>query len=920
MPRPFLQLKLDQFAELIQQFPWKRTVNDVHVHHTWRPNHADFYSRPPIQTIEGMFRYHTTHAGFSDIAQHVTIDPDGDIWTGRNFNDPPASAKGFNGNTTIGPFMFEMIGDFDRDRDPWKGPQRDTAIEVIALIQKLWKLPPEAFRFHNDMSSKSCPGSSLVKQEILDLVRAAHQRLAIPSSRALDRTNDRILQLFNVNTASRALTDDGELAESEMTLRDIALLNAAPGAGSEAIGRDPDMRDLTPDDFKLLRAHVVNLRMGALSSGGAFSTSAEDVQAIFNEHIPLFMRSHPKLRLVFFAHGGLNDEVQSLKNARNRIEFYKQNGCYPIFFVWETGAKETLFDILGDLIGIGPGRGLLDTVTDFSDAALEVAFRKAGLSMWTTMKHSAERAFLPRQGGSFLVDQLTSFWRANNAAMEIHAIGHSAGSIFHAYFLNLLCSQTVNPPVQVKTLHFLAPAITIGLFNDTLAPLIGGRIEKMTEYTMHKDFELADAVGPYRKSLLYLVSRSFEDSAEMPILGLEESVRRDPDMMRFFGLIGTKRRADLLFSVSESGPRNSTIAKKHGDFDNDRLTMASVMRRILDIADNQPIVEFPETVSRTVLDLKASAAPLPAAPVRPAQPVLAAPPAVPVVAVPSSGRRFALCIGIDEYPDRYRLHGCVNDARDWSAALRNLGFDAQIMLNSEATWDNLRAALAALIGRARSGDVVVVQYAGHGTRVTDVDGDEESGRDSALCPVNFPDGGFLIDDDVRGIFQRLPDGVNLTCFFDCCHSGTITRLVAPTPSKPRGDVRIRGFHAGPALDEAHREFRSSLRQTTGMRSAPAPRGPADMREISFSACTDFQTAQEIDGHGQFTVRALKILQGGLNGLTNAIFRDRVLAAFGSGAADQTPGLDCSPAVLQLPLLAPFAPAAALAAGAAAGGR
>jgi hypothetical protein len=915
-------LTLDEFADLLQQYPWKRRITEIHVHHTWRPNHADFFSRPPVQTIEGMYRYHTTQAGFSDIAQHITIDPEGDIWTGRSWNDPPASARGFNGNANAGPFMFEMIGDFDHERDRWDGRQRDAAIEVIALVQKLWSLPPEAFRFHHEMNPKSCPGSSLVKQNVLDLVRAAHERLVVPAgSRALGiprerGTTDRILQLFSVNPASRAVTDDGELPESDMTLRDIAALNAPPGADSGAASRDADMRDLTPDDFKLLRAHVVNLRMGALSSGGVFTSSAEDVQAIFNEHLPAFMRSHPKLRLVFFAHGGLNDELQSLKNARNRIEFYRQNGCYPIFFVWETGVKETLFDILGDFIGIGPGRGILDTLTDFSDAALEAAFRKAGFSMWANMKLSAERAFLPRQGGSFFVEQLTNFWRANNANMEMHAIGHSAGSIFHAYFLSLLCGQTVNPPVQVKTLHFLAPAITIDLFNHTLQPLIGGRIEKMTEYTMHKDFELADSVGPYRKSLLYLVSRSFEDSSGMPILGLEESIRRDPDMMRFFGLFGAKRRAEILFSVLENGPRNSTISKKHGDFDNDRLTMASVMRRILDVADNQQIVEFAETVSRTVLDLKEAPKPAAAA-VKPAKPVKTAPPAVPVVTVPSTGRRFALCVGIDDYPARYRLNGCVNDANDWSATLRNVGFDTQLMLDAEATWENIREALAALIGRTRSGDVVVVQYAGHGTRVNDLDGDEESGRDSALCPVNFPDGGFLIDDDVRGIFQRLPDGVNLTCFFDCCHSGTITRLVAPTPSKARGDVRIRGFHANPVLEEAHREFRSSLRQASGMRSAPAARGPASMREVSFSACTDAQTAQEIDGHGQFTLRALKILAGGLEGLTNGIFLDRVLTAFGPDAADQTPGLDCSPAVRDLPLLAPFASAAAHAA---AGGR
>jgi hypothetical protein len=105
MPRPFLELTLEQFESLVESFPWKRRVTEVHVHHTFRPNHADFAARPPIQAIEGMFRFHTTPkpegAGFSDIAQHITIDPRGSIWTGRNWNTAPASATGFNGNGDV---------------------------------------------------------------------------------------------------------------------------------------------------------------------------------------------------------------------------------------------------------------------------------------------------------------------------------------------------------------------------------------------------------------------------------------------------------------------------------------------------------------------------------------------------------------------------------------------------------------------------------------------------------------------------------------------------------------------------------------------------------------------------------------------------------------------------------------------------
>src|SRR4029453_5933801 len=101
MPKPFLELTVEQFAAMLDQFPWVRRVTEVHVHHTFRPNHADFASRPPVQSIEGMFRFHTDERHFSDIAQHVTIDPRGMIGAGRDWHAPPASGPASPERATV---------------------------------------------------------------------------------------------------------------------------------------------------------------------------------------------------------------------------------------------------------------------------------------------------------------------------------------------------------------------------------------------------------------------------------------------------------------------------------------------------------------------------------------------------------------------------------------------------------------------------------------------------------------------------------------------------------------------------------------------------------------------------------------------------------------------------------------------------
>jgi hypothetical protein len=97
----------------------------------------------------------------------------------------------------------------------------------------------------------------------------------------------------------------------------------------------------------------------------------------------------------------------------------------------------------------------------------------------------------------------------------------------------------------------------------------------------------------YRRSLLYLVSRVFEPESDTPILGLEQSIREDAELVAAFGLAaGQRGRADVIFSPTGNAapPDRRSSATSHGGFDNDVDTMNSVARRILRAPD---IVGFP---------------------------------------------------------------------------------------------------------------------------------------------------------------------------------------------------------------------------------------------------------------------------------------------------------------------------------------
>ena len=80
MPTPIRRITAAQFGLLAQPAQLTRKIAAVHVHHTGRPRRQDFRG---LATVEAMRKFHMEQNGWSDLAQHLTIDPQGGLWTGR---------------------------------------------------------------------------------------------------------------------------------------------------------------------------------------------------------------------------------------------------------------------------------------------------------------------------------------------------------------------------------------------------------------------------------------------------------------------------------------------------------------------------------------------------------------------------------------------------------------------------------------------------------------------------------------------------------------------------------------------------------------------------------------------------------------------------------------------------------------------
>lgn len=659
---------------------------------------------------------------------------------------------------------------------------------------------------------------------------------------------------------------------------------------------------LTRDQLVAMHPYVVDIPDGRLAEGPStaptsvddFKTVKADVDAIFDTHLPAFVqgRDNP-VPLVIWAHGGLVPKESGLGIAHQQVEWWKANGAFPVHFVWETGLAASLWDAVKDSLP-GRARGLAD---ELFDKAIEEVVRAVpgSRATWGAMKTTAALASEKDRGGAWYVaTKLGAFVKANPGAVTVHAVGHSAGSIFHSHLIPQLLAAGVP---TISSLDLLAPAVRVAEFKDRLMrKTVLDRIERLAMFTMSEVYEKKDTcIGIYGKSLLYLIRASLEKEEKAEVLGLQECIRRDDDLAKLLRQPGSSSKGEVMWSVTVGGgPFSSTRSESHGGFDNDDWTMNSLARRILDredLARTWPSNKrgrgledglWPSREEAFAYIDSRSAAPASVEP-----------------------RRRALCIGIDSYPGKDKLEGCVADAKSWQAAFEEAGFSVDLLTNRQATRERMVEMIKDLVVSSRAGDVLALQYSGHGTTVEDLDQDElEEDRggnlvDEAICPVDFGQGNLIIDDDLGEIWDLLPDGVSLTMFFDSCHSGGNQRALLPDVPSAR-NARARLVRLSPRAAAAYREKRGTQRPHTTSRDHE--------RGVFFGACQPDEVAWESNGQGDFTRHAVALLRDALTGSSNQEFYELVLEAFGQSRR-QTPVL-LPPGLTSRRLLASSTPARA----------
>lgn len=207
--------------------------------------------------------------------------------------------------------------------------------------------------------------------------------------------------------------------------------------------------------------------------------------------------------------------------------------------------------------------------------------------------------------------------------------------------------------------------------------------------------------------------------------------------------------------------------------------------------------------------------------------------------------RRAVVIGLGEQLDK--SWGKINGDKDVPlvvSMLKSNGFsDIATLTNSKATKTGIVDAFNSLINRSQKGDIIYIQFSGHGQMMTDTNGDEKDGFDEAWIPYDAylkycsKDKGekHLSDDEIAQYMTRLRSKIGnegvIAVVVDACHSGDSTRDLCENDS-----VVVRGVDVDFVIPG--KKTRSSVRTSESW--------------LTLSACLDFQLNQEYNGVGKLT--------------------------------------------------------------------
>ena len=217
-------------------------------------------------------------------------------------------------------------------------------------------------------------------------------------------------------------------------------------------------------------------------------------------------------------------------------------------------------------------------------------------------------------------------------------------------------------------------------------------------------------------------------------------------------------------------------------------------------------------------------------------------------------RKRAFLVGISHYDTALtgyqwnNING-VEDINLLNPALKNQGFTTTVLLDEQATFDNIVNQITQFTNKTKKGDVVYLHFSTHGQPIEDLNSDEEDGWDESIVPIDaykiYKKGVYegqkhLTDDLLNKYVKKLREKIGSNGFLyvviDACHAGTSSRA---------NDETVRGTHVG--FTHNNKVFKPSTTKKSHYRIEASAR---QSNVLFIEACRPDQVNTEIKVDGK----------------------------------------------------------------------
>ena len=244
--------------------------------------------------------------------------------------------------------------------------------------------------------------------------------------------------------------------------------------------------------------------------------------------------------------------------------------------------------------------------------------------------------------------------------------------------------------------------------------------------------------------------------------------------------------------------------------------------------------------------------------------------------VTSAQRKRAFLVGISHYDTELtgyqwnNING-VEDIDLLSPILKDQGFTTTVLLDEQATFDNIVSQITQFTNKTKKGDIVYLHFSTHGQPIEDLNGDEEDGWDESIVPVDayklYKKGVYegkkhLTDDILNKYIMKLRERIGPNGFLyvviDACHAGTSSRA---------NDDNVRGTYVGFTYN--NKVFKPSANKKSHYRIEASAR-QSDVLFIEACRPDQVNTEIKVDGkrYGPLSYNIAQTLSG-LRLTTNA---------------------------------------------------